>query len=287
MRVLAEPEEDDPNPSLNMMPQNRPEFSDFGEAAKFFYEKFSASAPLRFNRYLLAARGKEVEAAARYRWNLELSESLLPCLHAAELALRNAIHQAMLKEYPPVAGATFPCGQPADDEWWFDSVVRGNPILKARDWQKVKDAYDKVPKNGKPVTPRVVAELSFGFWVELLNSDYDETIVVPMLSSTMKRVQKKSPSNRKHGWLRERFGEIRDLRNRVTHHEPVYHLPNLQFVWEMAWLLSQEVSPGFKMIVFESCRFQAVHKAKWSAQEAAIRNKVKTELYEPFKKVTL
>ncbi len=210
----------------------------------------------------------------------------LPCLHAAELALRNPIHQAMVKTYPPVEGATFPCGLPADGEWRFHGNVRGKPILKDRDLDEVEEAYNKVSKNGKSVTSRVVAEPSFGFWVELLNSDYDETIVVPMLGSTMKKVQKSNPQNRRHGWLRERFGQRRDLRNRVTHHEPVYHLDNLEFVWEMARLLSQEISPGFKMIVFESCRFQAVRKAKWITQEAAIRNRVKTELFEPFKKRT-
>lgn len=267
-----------------MMPQNQPEFTDFGEAAKFFYNKFSSNAPPRFERYLLASGGKEVEAAARYRWNLELSESLLPCLHAAELALRNAIHQAMIKTYAPAPGATFPCGQPADAEWWFAGDVRGKPILKDRDWEKVKEAYDKIPKNGKPVTPRVVAELSFGFWVELLNSDYDETIVVPMLGSTMRNVQKSNPPNRKHGWLRARFGEIRDLRNRVTHHEPVYHLTNLQFVWQMAWQLASEITPWFTPVTKPACRFDQIRRDGWTCHDTFIRSMVRTQLFEIYKK---
>jgi hypothetical protein len=281
----VEPEEDDPNPSNNMVPQSRPEFRDFGESAQFFYEKFSASAPLRFERYLLSSGGREVEAAAKYRWNLELSEALMPCLHAAELALRNAIHQAMVKKYLPYAGTMFPDGKPADSEWWFDIEVRGVRILKQRDWEKVETAYSKIPQNAKPVTPRVVAELSFGFWVELLNSNYDESIVVPMLASTMRQVQKSNSANRTQGWLRERFGEIRDLRNRVTHHEPIYHRPELAFIWEMAWLLSSEITPWFTPVTKPACRFDKIRREGWFPHDAPIRNMIRTQLYEPFKKV--
>lgn len=264
------------------MAQNKPEFKIFGDAARFFYDKFSESAPLRFERYLVASGGREVEAAAKYRWNLDLCESLIPCLHAAELALRNSIHQAMCRTYLPARGSRFPDGHRADDEWWFDAEVRNVPLLKERDWDKVRQAYDSIPKNGKPITPRVVAELSFGFWVELLNSGYDETVVVPTLGSTMRRVQKANPLNRRHGWLRETFGEIRNLRNRVTHHEPVYHLPRLEQTWELAWLLAEEVTPWLSAVLRRSCRFESVYRAKWTSQEAAIRSEVR-ELFEKYK----
>lgn len=267
-----------------MMPQKHPEFRDFGEAAVYFYNAFSKTAPPRFERYLQASSNREIEAIARYRWNLGLCESLLPCLHAAELALRNAIHQAMQQAYLPCREARFPDGKPADAEWWFDVQVRGKSILKDRDYDKVAEAYCRVPKNGKPITPRVVAELPFGFWVELLNSGYDETIVVPMLGSTMQRVQKGTPTNRNHGWLRERFGEIRNLRNRVTHHEPVYHLTNLSFVWQMAWQLASEITPWFTPVIQPTCRFESLRRAGWQSHEVPIRALVKTQLYEPYKK---
>ena len=266
------------------MPQPRLEFLGFGDAAQYFYKKFSESAPLRFDRYFQDSGGREIEAVAKYRWNLELSAALIPCLEASELALRNAIHQAMCKAYLPAHEGTFPNGQPADEEWWFDAKVRGRDLLQERDWRKVTEAYDKIPKNGEPITPRVVAELSFGFWVELLNSNYDETIVVPMLGTTMKNVQKAYTPNRTHGWLRERFGEIRDLRNRVSHHERVYHLEKLEFIWRMAWLLSAEIYPFYTNTVRLSCKFEPVLRDRWTLQERTIREAVNTQLYEIYKK---
>lgn len=250
-------------------------FTHFGEAASFFYEKFACSAPLRFKRYLELSGERELEAIAKYRWNLELSEALIPCLHSAELALRNSIHEAMIQKYLPAPKSVYPDGKQADSEWWFNVEVRGNPLLEDRDYEKVKEAYVKVPKNGKPITPRVVAELSFGFWVELLNSGYDESIVVPTLGSTMKRVQADNRANRRHGWLRERFGEIRDLRNRVTHHEPICFSPDLEFSWQMAWQLSREIGPWFAAVIQPACRFDSVRRAGWKHHELFLRDRVR------------
>lgn len=266
-----------------MMPQIKPEFTEIGEAAKFFYEKFSESAPLRFERYLQASGGREIEAIAKYRWNLELSESLLPCLHAAELALRNAIHGAMIQTYLPFAGARFPDGQPADDEWWFDVEVRGESLLNEKDWERVTEAYNNLPKNGKPITPRVIAELPFDFWVRLLASSYDEKLVVPMLQTTMKDVQKSNTSNRTHKWLKDRFGEIKDVRNRVFHHEPVYHLSDLQFIKDMSWQLSKEVSPWFHMTTYPACRFDELRRTGWQAYSKPFRATAQA-LFEKYKK---
>lgn len=199
------------------MAQEQRKFLAFDEAATYFYEKFAESAPQRFDKYLQAAGGNHIEAIARYRYNLELSASLLPALHAAELTLRNSIHQAMCLHYlspkPGKASPTlyFPDGTLAESDWWLSHEVHGKRILVDRDWEKVVDAYNKVPKNGQPVTPRVVAELSFGFWVELLNPIYDQTIVIPMLGTTMRKVQAKNRSNRNRGWLRLWFGRFRDL----------------------------------------------------------------------------
>lgn len=264
-----------------MMAQEPPKFLAFEDAAAFFYHKFAESAPQRFDKYLQAAGGDYVEAMARYRFNLELSASLLPALHAAELTLRNSIHQAMClhyltaKEGGAIPVLKFPDGSPAEKDWWFSLEPRGKPLLTERDWKKVVDAYEKVPKNGLPITPRVVAELTFGFWVELLNPNYDQTIVIPMLRTTMRKVQAKNKSNRNQGWLREWFGRFRDLRNRVTHHEPIYHLEQkLDERWEMAWLITGETNAYFSTVVAGSCKFIQTKNAGWTTQRAIVRKSV-------------
>jgi len=262
---------------------NPPEFQTFGEAAAYFFERFSESAPLRFRRYLELSNGREIEAAAKYRWNLELSAALIPCLHTAELTLRNAIHQAMCLKYPPSQKASFPNGAPADGQWWFDAATTGGSLLQARDYLRVKEAFDKAAKTGSVSTPRVVAELPFGFWVELLNSSYDEKLVVPLLGSTMKKVQRDNPRNRTHGWLRSTFGQIRDLRNRVSHHEPIIARKDLDFTWEIAWLISSQTYPVATSVLKKSCRYRLVKSAQWHDQEKEIRAEV-NDLFERFRR---
>lgn len=266
-----------------MMAQEPQKFQTFGEAAAHFYDKVAESAPQRFGKYLSAAGGDPIEAMARYRYNLELSASLLPALHAAELTLRNAIHQAMVLHYlTPKKGdakhtQNFPDGRVAEDNWWFSLEPNGKPLLNERDWQKVVEAYGKVPKDGLPITPRVIAELTFGFWVELLNPNYDQTIVIPLLRTTMRKVQAKNKANRNQGWLRNWFGRFRDLRNRVSHHEPIFHL-NDELVerWQMVWTIAGETNAFFSHLVAESDEFTETYKAGWTKQRAKVQQAVQT-----------
>ncbi len=278
-----------------MMPQNAPQFTNFGEAVQFFYKFYSASAPDRFERYLTAAGGRHLDAVVLYRWNLELCEALLPSLHAAELTLKNAIHQAMVKHYVTQAKPHFPAGSLPDDwwyphfqdgsrpdDWWFESEFEGQRFLKLQDLGKVKDVVAQLEKASKKVTtPRVVADLSFGFWVELLNSNYTESIVVPTLLTTMKNL----PADKKtQGWLRDNFGKLRDLRNRVGHHEPIFQRNDLRDLRKMAWNTANEIQQFFVYPIHPMCRFKEVAAADLKAQAGALKGRLEKDWYEPYKK---
>jgi hypothetical protein len=75
----------------------------------------------------------------------------------------------------------------------------------------------------KLLTPgKVVAELTFGFWVRLTSAKYEKTIWV-------KHVYKSFPGLHKPNRpvVFDRIDKIRDLRNRVAHHERIINR-NLQ-----------------------------------------------------------
>ncbi|MBX3172463.1 MAG: hypothetical protein KF760_33980 [Candidatus Eremiobacteraeota bacterium] len=70
---------------------------------------------------------------------------------------------------------------------------------------------------GKTVTaPRMVAALSFGFWVGLLRSSYARTL----WNTCLHKAFAANPSL-KHKDAHDRFASILSLRNRVAHHEPI------------------------------------------------------------------
>jgi len=147
--------------------------------------------------------------AARYLWNIALSEARYAPLHLLEVGLRNAIHRAMLAE----------TGSPA----WYDSVT-----LTPWGHSKVGDAKRSIAKGGKSVTPgRVIAELHFGFWTAMFESDFEkpEARFLPRgIKATFPHMPK-TLHNRKR--IKADLDKIRKLRNRVFHHERIIHWKDL------------------------------------------------------------
>lgn len=142
---------------------------------------------------------------ARYLLNMALSESLYPSLQFAEIALRNAVHREL----------TVRCGTDA----WFDS-----PLARLTSWQqdKVMEAKSTLGRNHKPLTPgRIVAELTFGFWTGFFNNAHARTGIGAFLSRS---AFPHAPSTEQYqSRLDRRWQDIRDLRNRVFHHERILH----------------------------------------------------------------
>lgn len=147
--------------------------------------------------------------AARYLWNIAVSEALYAPVHLLEVGFRNAIHRAMFAE----------TGSPD----WYDSVT-----LTPWGHSKVGDAKRSIAKGGKPVTAgRVIAELHFGFWTAMFESGFEkpEARFLPGgIKATFPHMPKRL-HNRKR--IKADLDKIRRLRNRVFHHERIIHWQDL------------------------------------------------------------
>ncbi len=163
---------------------------------------------------------------ARYLLNMALSESLYPALQFAEIALRNAVHRELSAR----------CRTDA----WYDS-----PLARLTAWQqdKVVEAKEALRKRRKPLTPgRIVAELTFGFWTGFFNNCHARTGIGSYLA---KHAFPHAPAPEKYqAKLDKRWQDIRDLRNRVFHHERILHWKDLdarhQAILEIiAWMSPQ------------------------------------------------
>lgn len=151
----------------------------------------------RFARYLDAASSKS-EALQYYAWNTALSSAFHGPLQCLEVGLRNAIHDRLSRSY--------------GTSWFHNTaILRGNDIAFAT------EAKHRVDQTGRPATPgRIVAELSFGFWVGLFAKVYDTTIWRTDLYRLF------SPRPKRHD-LHDDLDRLRTLRNRIAHHEPIFH----------------------------------------------------------------
>ena len=171
-----------------------------------FYQKVSTALSVeRLGTY--GEDGAEpCTVLSRYLWNMALCESLYSPLQLCEVGLRNSLHRTLEQLY----GVD-----------WFD-----NPAFDMTVWGKSEIAKAKIQlaKDGKasPCPAQVEAELQFGFWCHLFEGHYEFTVkFVPQHIKMVFPRLPKSLHNRKS--LKHRLETIRQLRNRIFHHERIVH----------------------------------------------------------------
>jgi hypothetical protein len=166
----------------------------------------------RLQPYLFKARNDRWTAIQFYVKNTEVSEALYGVLQGLEVLLRNAIHSSLMKHF-------------GVEQWYFQLPLRDAEladIAEAEDqvstvrstWLRQRSG-DFMPQGFDPnfvVRPgRVVAELSFGFWVKLFANAYEARL--------WSHLQPLFPSHLTRSQIHERLMSIKTLRNRIAHHE--------------------------------------------------------------------
>jgi hypothetical protein len=153
----------------------------------------------RLTRYLAESKGNMQLAIQLYEHNTLVSAAMFATIQPLEVAFRNGIHRVLATDL----------GRPD----WYDTGALQSPEPDA-----VNAARETLRIRGKPQTPdRIIAELTFGFWVRLLNKKYEKTLWVTHLWKCFPHGPK--PDRDK---MLARFRRIRDLRNRIAHHEPIF-----------------------------------------------------------------
>ena len=156
----------------------------------------------RLEKYINLYNGDVTKVAAHYKANIALSESLYTSLSVFEVTLRNALS----KELERMMGRK---------DWY--SVFPSNPALKSLT-SEVTVAIRHISQRGEMVSPdKIIAELTFGFWVTLLNSEY-ELSLWKSLRLAFPHMPKK---DRKRKNVSSPCNALRKLRNRVFHHESI------------------------------------------------------------------
>lgn len=208
----------------------------------FFKQIAQALATERLDAY----RQDGVEPAvtmARYLWNMALCEALYSPLQLAEVALRNAHHRALTLRY--------------GTEAWYDAAAAQLP-----NWQQLRitEARQNLIDREKTVTPgRVVAELSFGFWTGFFNRNHARSGLGYYLA---KQTFPHAPrTERDMIKLDTRWRRIRDLRNRVFHHERIVHFVDLDAQHTAILEVIGWISPELHDLTCALDRFPALRSA--------------------------
>ena len=231
--------------SMNV-PQRGGEGNSFSWDASLLNELEASFSSERLSTYLKAARGDRAKALHLYTWNTATSAAFYGPLQGLEVALRNAMHRRLAECY----GLD-----------WYDNPATG---LDTACLARLADAKTEAARTGQiPGPPRIVAALSFGFWISLLGpggrivptgrkANYEMTLWRPALRRAFPH---RSPLTRKQA--HRPLDSLRKLRNRIAHHEPIFArdlLEDHQRILEVTgW-----ISPGVRTWIESHSRVAAL-----------------------------
>lgn len=171
----------------------------------------------RITTYAAAATAAGCDELDLYVWDRDLAAAVLADIAIVEVALRNAVHDALSNAF----GAS---------DWYLQDIG-----LDDRSRRALAEAWNRLTKP-KRTPGRVVARLMLGFWAGLLDAggyygqppqafkaDYEQ-----LFRSVLRRA---FPGGRTEAraagaqftreWVHSTVTVIQDLRNRAAHHEPL------------------------------------------------------------------
>jgi hypothetical protein len=174
------------------------EYSDFEKAL---------SKP-RIGRFLIAAKQDKEKALQLYRQNIELSKTLFGLLSIFEVTLRNFIDKHYREKF-------------GDNEWLKNqcaqSGIFSHPSFLKYGFEPRTKILTTIAKLGNRYThDRLVAELSFGFWNYMFAS-----IQFLVGGQSLHKIYENRPKGTNQKQIFNELDEIRSLRNRIAHHEPL------------------------------------------------------------------
>lgn len=182
----------------------------------------------RLAPYLEQSDGDRTKAVKLYERNISVSEGFYSIIHVLEIALRNRIHDLLSRQI---------------GENWFDLVT-----LSGFSQKNVAKARADIRKRGKDVTAsRIVAELGFGFWTDLLR---DSQLWMDQLHRAFPGRQRKE--------IYVPVDAVRKFRNRISHQESILARDLSQDYERIMWLIA-EVCPDTAQWADRQSRLQAWH----------------------------
>lgn len=178
----------------------------------------------RLNGYRLTPGEPYRTLIGRERWNSVLTHALLQYTKLIEIALRNSMHNALANHCQTTN--------------WFD-IITLQP--------QARKTINEVRQGLRRQRPDdIVAALSFGFWTSLLSREYEPILWPKLLRESFPGMPRRQ---RTRSNAIRTLTEIRHLRNRMAHHEPIWKLPNLESTYQDAISVIDWFYPGLKCLV--------------------------------------
>ncbi len=231
-------------------------------------ETYISKPRLRTYRTLAGSTDTKALIGA-YLWNKRVASSMYPIFQCLEVSLRNSIHkaatahfksadwydlvtkiaghklyQADMKKNPMKVGKFYRSG--------FSKGMKNNlKLWHSHHENMIKTAKEQLTRGKKPHTPdAVVGELVMGFWIGIFTSAYNDIhsndylwphllpFVFPHLNSSLSVASV----------IHNKLEVIKDLRNRLSHHEPVWKHKKVKNAADALTYLNEVVDDAITLI---------------------------------------
>ena len=190
---------------------------------------------------------------SRYIYNVQISESFYPIIAALEVALRNRLYNAVAE---------------LKGQNWLLEEINQQIILSDNERNILLEAYKKVKrKHNSPSIGTIIAELTFGFWVNLCKKSYKNSLwdkqdffsnVFPDFDNYFS-----SPTWDKTKVIFPELKEILRLRNRIFHHEIIINNKiGIENCYNKTHKVLYSLSKDYAEIFENSFRFKDIIKQK-------------------------
>lgn len=190
---------------------------------------------------------------SRYIYNVQISESFYPIIATLEVALRNRLYNAVAE---------------LKGQNWLLEEINQQIILSDNERNILLEAYKKVKrKHNSPSIGAIIAELTFGFWVNLCKKSYKNSLwdkqdffsnVFPDFDDYFS-----SPTWDKTKVIFPELKEILRLRNRIFHHEIIINNKiGIENCYNKTHKVLYSLSKDYAEIFENSFRFKDIIKQK-------------------------
>lgn len=188
------------------------------------------SAPRMGTYEVAAGQGPEHPASLElYAWNAQISAAFLAPLHICEVAIRNAVSDAIEAQH----GHRWPWAQ------GFERSLPSPPMS----YNPRRDLQNS--RRSAHTTGQVIPELKFVFWQKMFTRRFDQRIWSKSIFNVFPNLDKSKTVRQARNHIYSELDSIRHLRNRIAHHEPIFNRnleDDFDKIKDLIWLRCRETS---------------------------------------------
>ena len=193
-------------------------------------------------RYFILYPNDESRAVKHYQSNIKLTEAFYTSLSVLEVALRNALS----RELKTMTGR---------DDWYV--IFANTPGLTNLNKYITQASKQIAGRHEQITTSKIIAELTLGFWVSLLNAEY-ERLLWKDLRRAFPYIPKK---DRKRKNVPAPLNRFRAFRNRVFHNESIcWNMKKVQEIHDELLLVLEWINKDLPEWLTEIDRFKNVQE---------------------------